>query len=179
VTSPMSYLILEAAESVRTLQGSICLRYHDGTPKELLLKAIDVMRTGIGYPALFNDKSLIPRIESWGFSREQARDYVIFGCVYLHLPGLNAMHQGGGYTVLPKCLWWALHQGVDPGTGEQHGAPTKDPRTFRSVDDVMDAQAHPEKHHDLIVRVAGYSAYFVDLSKGLQDSIIERTEHVL
>jgi len=85
---------------------------------------------------------------------------VIFGCVYLHLPGLNAMHQGRGYTVLPKCLWWALHQGVDPGTGEQHGAPTKDPRTFRSVDDVMDA-------------------YFVDLSKGLQDSIIERTEHVL
>jgi formate C-acetyltransferase len=29
---------------------------------------------------------------------------------------------------------------------------------------------------DLIVRVAGYSAYFVDLSKGLQDSIIARTE---
>ncbi|MBW1819106.1 MAG: pyruvate formate lyase family protein, partial [Deltaproteobacteria bacterium] len=39
VTSQMSYLILEAAEKVRTLQGSICLRYHDGTPKEFMLKA--------------------------------------------------------------------------------------------------------------------------------------------
>lgn len=41
---------------------------------------------------------------------------------------------------------------------------------------LLDAQAHPENHTDLIVRVAGYSAYFIDLSKGLQDSIIQRTE---
>jgi len=38
------------------------------------------------------------------------------------------------------------------------------------------AQKNPEKHKNLIIRVAGYSAYFVDLSKGLQDHIIERTE---
>jgi formate C-acetyltransferase len=44
---------------------------------------------------------------------------------------------------------------------------------------LLDAQAHPEDHTDLIVRVAGYSAYFVDLSKGLQDNIIERTEQGL
>jgi formate C-acetyltransferase len=42
---------------------------------------------------------------------------------------------------------------------------------------LLDAQNNPENHSDLLVRVAGYSAYFVDLSKGLQDSIIARTEH--
>jgi formate C-acetyltransferase len=41
---------------------------------------------------------------------------------------------------------------------------------------LLAAQKNPEKYQDLIVRVAGYSAYFVDLSKGLQDSIIKRTE---
>ena len=41
---------------------------------------------------------------------------------------------------------------------------------------LLNAQEYPEEHTDLIVRVAGYSAYFVDLSKGLQDNIIERTE---
>ncbi|MFA4910849.1 MAG: pyruvate formate lyase family protein, partial [Desulfobacteria bacterium] len=41
---------------------------------------------------------------------------------------------------------------------------------------LLAAQSAPEKYQDLIVRVAGYSAYFVDLSKGLQDSIIKRTE---
>jgi len=41
---------------------------------------------------------------------------------------------------------------------------------------LLAAQNTPEKYQDLIVRVAGYSAFFVDLSKGLQDSIIKRTE---
>ncbi len=39
------------------------------------------------------------------------------------------------------------------------------------------AQAHPERHRDLIVRVAGYSDYFVDCSAALQEEIIHRTEH--
>jgi len=41
---------------------------------------------------------------------------------------------------------------------------------------LIEAQNEPEKHTNLLVRVAGYSAFFVDLSKGLQDSIIARTE---
>jgi formate C-acetyltransferase len=39
------------------------------------------------------------------------------------------------------------------------------------------AQLHPEEHRDLIVRVAGYSDYFCDLSEALQNEIIARTEH--
>jgi formate C-acetyltransferase len=38
------------------------------------------------------------------------------------------------------------------------------------------AQEHPEQYRDLIVRVAGYSDYFCDLTKALQDEIIARTE---
>jgi formate C-acetyltransferase len=39
------------------------------------------------------------------------------------------------------------------------------------------AKANPEAHRDLIVRVAGYSDYFCDLSEALQEEIIERTAH--
>ena len=39
------------------------------------------------------------------------------------------------------------------------------------------AQAEPEKYRDLIVRVAGYSDYFCDLTRALQNEIILRTEH--
>lgn len=42
---------------------------------------------------------------------------------------------------------------------------------------LRDAQAHPEKYRDLIVRVAGFSAFFVELGKTIQDEIIRRTEH--
>jgi len=41
---------------------------------------------------------------------------------------------------------------------------------------LLDAQRNPDKYSDLIVRVAGYAAYFVDLQKGIQDQIIARTE---
>lgn len=46
-----------------------------------------------------------------------------------------------------------------------------------SADTLRDAREHPEKHQDLIVRVAGYSDYFNDLGPELQDEIIRRTEH--
>ena len=41
---------------------------------------------------------------------------------------------------------------------------------------LLDAQAHPEKHKDLLIRVAGYTAFFVELGKDVQDEIIGRTE---
>ena len=46
-----------------------------------------------------------------------------------------------------------------------------------SANTLREAQAHPEKYRDLIVRVAGYSDYFVDLGPELQEEIIRRTEH--
>lgn len=46
-----------------------------------------------------------------------------------------------------------------------------------TADTLRKAQAAPEQHRDLIVRVAGYSDYFCDLSKELQEEIIARTEH--
>jgi formate C-acetyltransferase len=42
---------------------------------------------------------------------------------------------------------------------------------------LIKAQRNPDKYRNLIVRVAGYSAYFTDLSPGLQNEIINRTEH--
>jgi formate C-acetyltransferase len=46
-----------------------------------------------------------------------------------------------------------------------------------TAETLREAQKHPEKYRDLIVRVAGYSDYFVDCAKELQDEIIRRTEH--
>ena len=45
-------------------------------------------------------------------------------------------------------------------------------------EELLAAQAEPEKHKDIIVRMGGYSEYFVNLSKGLQDSVIKRSEQI-
>ena len=46
---------------------------------------------------------------------------------------------------------------------------------YLSNDTLLEAQKHPEQYRDLIVRVAGYSAFFVELCKDVQDEIISRT----
>ena len=43
-----------------------------------------------------------------------------------------------------------------------------------TLEDLIDAQVHPQEHRDLRVRVTGYSGVFVDCCKRLQDDIIER-----
>jgi pyruvate formate-lyase/glycerol dehydratase family glycyl radical enzyme len=48
-----------------------------------------------------------------------------------------------------------------------------------SAETLRAAQAHPEDYKDLVVRVVGYSAFFIELDKVVQDDIIRRTEHGL
>jgi pyruvate formate-lyase/glycerol dehydratase family glycyl radical enzyme len=138
VTNDLTYLVLEAARQLRLIEPSIVLRIHDGTPNELYSKAVDVIKTGIGYPSLFNDEALIPLFKRWGVPDSDVKDYAVTGCVYIEIPGKNMMRRSVGYYVLPKCLWWALHQGVNPKTGEQRGARTKDPALFRNWEDVLE-----------------------------------------
>jgi len=46
-----------------------------------------------------------------------------------------------------------------------------------SADTLRQAQRDPDQFRSLVVRVAGYSAYFVELNREIQDEIIQRTEH--
>ena len=46
-----------------------------------------------------------------------------------------------------------------------------------NTDTLRKAQKHPEQYRNLLVRIAGYSAYFTELTKDLQDDLISRTEH--
>ncbi len=140
VTNDITYITLEAARRLHILQPTIALRVHKNTPKELLSAATDVIRTGVGYPSLFNDEVMVPLINKWGTPLKDARNYNVMGCVYLDIPGKNNnARRAAGYFVLPKCLWWALHQGVNPKTGEQYGARTPDLETFAYIEDVIEA----------------------------------------
>lgn len=139
VTNDLTYLVLDTAEIMQTMQPSITMRVHKGTPRELLSRATDVIGTGIGYPSLFNDEALIPLFQRWGVPLEDARDYSLTGCAYVEIPGKCMVRRAGVYLMVAKCLWWALHQGVNPKTGEQYGARTPDPTSFTCIEDVINA----------------------------------------
>jgi formate C-acetyltransferase len=48
-----------------------------------------------------------------------------------------------------------------------------------STQTLRDAMAHPEKYGDLLVRISGYNAYFVELNRDIQLELVERAEHTL
>ena len=139
VSNELTYVILDAAKMMRVIEPSIALRVHQDTPDRLLHAAADVIRTGIGYPSLLNDQALVPLLEHWGAGPEEAKDYAVTGCVYMELPGKNITRRAVAYFVVPRCLWWALHQGVNPETGEQFGPRTPDPAAFTSWQDLLEA----------------------------------------
>jgi pyruvate-formate lyase len=48
-----------------------------------------------------------------------------------------------------------------------------------STETLRAAMEHPDEHRDLLVRISGYNAYFVELNRDIQREIIERSEHAL
>jgi len=140
VTNEMTYLVLECAQMMRSPEPTIALRYHENTPRALLSKAVDVIKTGIGYPSFFNDKAILPLLAQWDVPEKDANDYAITGCVYLEIPGKNVSRKAYGGLVLPLALWYALNQGRSQWSDDvQVGARTPDPLTFKSVDDLIGA----------------------------------------
>ena len=134
----LTYLILEAALQCPTPHHTITLRVHDKTPDALMLKAIEVVKTGIGMPAFVGDRSYIAFLQGQGVPLEIARNYVMCGCLDVALPGNSRI---GPYPmfIVPMVLEITLNNGVFPKTGEQLGPKTGDLETFTSFDDLMDA----------------------------------------
>ena len=69
-TNELSYLILEAAKDCQTPHHTITVRVHEKTPESLMLKALEVVKTGIGMPAFVGDKSYIEYLLSQGVPLE-------------------------------------------------------------------------------------------------------------
>lgn len=146
-TNELSYLMLEAAAQAGTSQPSIGLRVHEQTPRELLLKAAEVIRTGIGYPAIMNDRVIIPKHLIRGATMEEARDYCT-NCVETDIPGRTDSRAHSGYVNFPKCLLLALNNGKDPDTGIQLGPQTGSFTDMKGFKDLY--QAYGEQVHYFI-----------------------------
>lgn len=141
-SNEMSRLMLDATLSCRSREPALVLRYHDNLPDDLIDKATDLLATGHGMPAFFNDKVIVPYLEKLeNIPREIANDYSIVGCVRWGIPGKSrhpAVPNVGAISLL-KCLELALNNGVDGALGRQTGYPCKDASTFESLEDVKEA----------------------------------------
>ena len=137
-TNELSYLILEAAKDCQTPHHTITVRVHEGTPDALLLKALEVVRTGIGMPAFIGDKSYIGYLVNQGVPLSDARNYALAGCIDVNLPGKSRINAFGMFIV-PRVFEIALNNGIDPRSGKQLGPKTGEFESFEAFDDFMNA----------------------------------------
>lgn len=140
VTNDLTYMLMDAFIALKTLnEPQLTLRVHPGTPKEVILKALEMLKLGMGYPSFFNDTVLVPLAAEHGLSLDEARSYIAIFCVNQSLPGNNICLGWAGWLNWAKVLLWALNKGIDPKTGEQKGAVTKDPLEWTGYQDMMEA----------------------------------------
>jgi formate C-acetyltransferase len=140
-TNEFSFIMLDAAIAMHTATTGYVLRYHPKISPQLIDRAIDLIRTGVGYPSIFNDSAVILMLVNRGIPLEDAMGYTVRGCVMWIIPGKNSHNHRAASASLNcgKCLELALNQGVDMLTGKQLGCPTHDPATFTSLEDVKNA----------------------------------------
>ncbi len=111
----LSHLLIDAAISMQTVQPTLSIRYNNKVDEDFLLKGIELVKTGIGMPAWFNDNVAIPHFLAYtGSTLAEARDYAMGGCSEMQLPGNRYGIVVPGFLNEAKCLELALHNGVDP-----------------------------------------------------------------
>jgi formate C-acetyltransferase len=138
-TNPFSYLMLDVMERHGMRDPNYQARVHERSPEEYLERALDVARQGKGSPALFNDGAVVPALVAHGIPLEDARDYGIVGCVEPSIPGRSFLSTDAGLFNMPICLELALNRGRRWKGKLRVGAETRDPLSFTSIDDVIDA----------------------------------------
>jgi len=139
-TNKITYMSLETTIKIRLPQPSICVRVHKNSPHDYLLKCAEVIRYGLGMPAVYNDEIAIPSLMNRGVKMEDARrNFGVAGCVEMGLQGQMCHFANSGYFNFIKCLEVTLNNGVDPITGMKVGPETGDPRDFKHFTELVAA----------------------------------------
>ena len=102
-SNELSYLILEATDAVHSASTNLSARFHANSSDHFILACVNLIRTGIGFPAVFNDEVNIPMLCNLGIPVEAARDYALFGCVEPLIPGRQVAWSDGRFN-MPECF---------------------------------------------------------------------------
>lgn len=115
VTNDLSFMCIQASAHVFLPQPSLSIRVWNGSPHELLVKAAELTRTGIGLPAYYNDEVIIPSLLNRGLSLEDARDYNIIGCVEPQKGGKTEGWHDAAFFNMCRPLELVFQDGFDKG----------------------------------------------------------------
>ncbi|MDH2926658.1 glycyl radical diol dehydratase GrpM [Lonepinella koalarum] len=160
-TNELSYMCMEATAHVRLPQPSFSIRVWQGTPEEFLYRACEVVRLGLGVPAMYNDEVIIPALQNRGVALKDARDYCIIGCVEPQAPHRTEGWHDAAFFNVAKILDITLNNGQV--NGKQLGPVTGDLTSFRNIEDFFTAF---ERQMSFFVRNLAEACNCVDIAHG-------------
>ncbi len=137
-TNELSYLLLESAKDTLLPHFTITLRVHKNTPPELMKKALEVVRCGIGMPAFVGDDSYINFFVNNGMSLEASRNYCMTGCVDGNIPA-KSRTQVVVFFIIAQAFDVFLHNGYCRYTDEYIGIPSGDVTKMETFDEFFAA----------------------------------------
>ena len=111
-TNDLTYLLMDAVRHVKVYQPSLATRVHNKSPQKYLQKIVDVIRAGMGFPAVHFDDTHIKMMLAKGISIEDSRDYCLMGCVEPQKSGRLYQWTSTAYTQWPICIELVLNHGV-------------------------------------------------------------------
>ena len=118
-TNDLTYLLMDAVRHVRIYQPSLAARIHNKSPYKYMKKIVDVVRSGMGFPACHFDDTHIKMMLAKGVSIEDARDYCLMGCVEPQKSGRLYQWTSTAYTQWPIAIELTLNHGVPLWYGKQ------------------------------------------------------------
>ena len=136
-TNDLSFMCIDASMHVFLPMPSLSIRVWNQSPQELLLRAAELTRTGIGLPAYYNDEVIIPSLMSRGIPLEEARNYSIIGCVEPQVMGKTLGWHDAAFFNMVRPMELVFTGGVD--MGEQIGPKTKPVEEMQSFEEFFDA----------------------------------------
>ena len=118
-TNDLTYLLMDAVRHVKIYQPSLAARIHNKSPQKYLKKIVDVVRSGMGFPACHFDDTHIKMMLAKGVSIEDARDYCLMGCVEPQKAGRLYQWTSTAYTQWPIAIELTLNHGIPLWYGKQ------------------------------------------------------------
>lgn len=118
-TNDLTYLLMDAVRHVKIYQPSLACRIHNQSPQKYMRKIVEVIRSGMGFPACHFDDAHIKMMLEKGVSIEDARDYCLMGCVEPQKSGRLYQWTSTTYTQWPICIELVLNRGKTMWYGKQ------------------------------------------------------------
>lgn len=134
----LSYLILDIYYTLGIYNPKIQIKVGDSTPKEFILKALNMVRNGINSIVFVSEETIAKSLMANGATYEEAWDSVISGC-YEYKSKKGGIDISCIYIDGLKAVAFAMNDGWDKKTGKRLGLSTGNPCDFENFEDFYNA----------------------------------------